>query len=51
MRETLSDHRYIRFSVSARTAGDRGLSAPRTDGLRWTRKGLDKVLLEEAAIV
>ena len=49
--ETLSDHRYIRFDVSAQTAGGRRPSAPRRVGPRWSRKRIDRELLEEAAIV
>lgn len=49
--ETLSDHRYIRFDVSAQTASGRHPRAPINDGPRWALKRLDRELLEEAAIV
>nr|XP_049691667.1 uncharacterized protein LOC126053518 [Helicoverpa armigera]XP_049704749.1 uncharacterized protein LOC126056273 [Helicoverpa armigera]XP_049706070.1 uncharacterized protein LOC126056578 [Helicoverpa armigera] len=49
--ETLSDHRYIRFDVSAQTASGRHPTAPINDGPRWALKCIDKELLEEAALV
>nr|XP_037877604.1 uncharacterized protein LOC119631197 [Bombyx mori] len=49
--ETLSDHRYIRFDVSAQTASGRQPTAPINDGPRWALKRIDEELLEEAALV
>ncbi|XP_026746894.1 uncharacterized protein LOC113508120 [Trichoplusia ni] len=49
--ETLSDHRYIRFDVSAQTASGRHPTTPINDGPRWALKRIDRELLEEAALV
>ncbi|XP_026746967.1 uncharacterized protein LOC113508210 [Trichoplusia ni] len=49
--ETLSDHRYIRFDVSAQTANGRHPTTPINDGPRWALKNIDRELLEEAALV
>ncbi|XP_026746947.1 uncharacterized protein LOC113508189 [Trichoplusia ni] len=49
--ETLSDHRYIRFDVSAQTANGRHPTTPINDGPRWALKRIDRELLEEAALV
>ncbi|XP_041973403.1 uncharacterized protein LOC121729081 [Aricia agestis] len=48
--ETLSDHRYIRFDVSAHTS-ELGRTFPAGGGPRWSLRRLNKDLLEEAAIV
>lgn len=51
--ETLSDHRYIKFSVTSSQAANTTQS-PRRDKAqfpRWTLTRLDKELAEEAAIV
>ncbi|KAA5586620.1 hypothetical protein F3H15_37360, partial [Pseudomonas aeruginosa] len=44
--ETLSDHRYIRFDVSAQTASGRQPTTPINDGPRWALKRIDEELLE-----
>nr|XP_037866962.1 uncharacterized protein LOC105842185 [Bombyx mori] len=53
--ETLSDHRYIRFSVAATPVGSvRGFSLPISGsarGPRWAQKRLNIERLREAAIV
>lgn len=51
--ETLSDHRYIRFSVSAQTSVGPVQAAPVGvgDGPRWALKRLDGEALLEASIV
>lgn len=48
--ETLSDHRYICFDVSAR-ASEMGHTIPSGGSPRWSVKRLDRGLLQEAAVV
>ncbi|XP_041973441.1 uncharacterized protein LOC121729121, partial [Aricia agestis] len=48
--ETLSDHLYIRFVVSARTT-EPSRTSPSGVGPRWSLKKLDRDLLKEAAAV
>ncbi|CAB0028687.1 unnamed protein product, partial [Trichogramma brassicae] len=49
--ETLSDHRYIRFSVSASPMAASSSRSPDGVGPRWQLKKLNKELLLEAAAV
>ena len=50
--ETLSDHRYIRFGVSALpNSPPSPVRSRRGDGPRWAVKHLDRELLAEAALV
>ncbi|XP_041987956.1 uncharacterized protein LOC121739522 [Aricia agestis] len=49
-KETLSDHRYIRFDVSACTS-ELGRRTPSHGGPRWSLRRLDREMLKEAAIV
>lgn len=44
--ETLSDHRYIHYDVGCRSS-----PVPRTDGPHGPHKGIERELLEEAAVV
>lgn len=48
--ETLSDHRYIRFSVSSSLVEEHNRELPNT-GPRWSIKRLNLELLQEAAII
>ncbi|XP_041984091.1 uncharacterized protein LOC121736777 [Aricia agestis] len=48
--ETLSDHLYISFAVCTHSV-EQGRPTPSGGGPRWSLKGLDRDLLEEAAIV
>ncbi|KAJ0172319.1 hypothetical protein K1T71_012292 [Dendrolimus kikuchii] len=49
--ETLSDHRYIRFSVSARNPDPPSREPPVGDCPRWALKKLDREVFKEALIV
>ncbi|KAJ0180008.1 hypothetical protein K1T71_004599 [Dendrolimus kikuchii] len=49
--ETLSDHRYIRFSVSTRNSEPPSLEPPVGDCPRWALRKLDRELFREALIV
>lgn len=49
--ETLSDHRYIRFQVSASTTITDGARALIREGRRWVLAGLNQDIAKEAAIV
>lgn len=49
--ETLSDHRYINFHVSAQTVSSPARIASGAEGPRWALKKLDREVLLEASIV
>ncbi|KAJ0169191.1 hypothetical protein K1T71_015318 [Dendrolimus kikuchii] len=49
--ETLSDHRYIRFSVSTRSSEPPSLEAPVGECPRWALRKLDREVFREALIV
>ncbi|KAJ0177461.1 hypothetical protein K1T71_007470 [Dendrolimus kikuchii] len=49
--ETLSDHRYIRFSVSARNPNPPSRESPVGDCPRWALQKLNRELFREALIV
>lgn len=49
--ETLSDHKYIRYSVPAPTASGRETRSPTEGGPRWVLGRLEREVAKEAAIV